>query len=207
MQPPKRNRIIYTFFSWYISRIIRTDFSSFTVKGLAEAPSKSVLLLANHFSWWDGFFLFHLNRQFFRKHFHIMVSEDNYNQVKFLKYLGAFSVKKQSRSMVESLEYAGRLLNDPENMVVIFPQGKLHSNHVDEVLFQKGLLSLINSSSKEFQYVFAAGLIDYFEERKPAITYYLQQWEGAEFTSLQLIKNEYNKHYQAALQQQTSRTV
>lgn len=202
MHPPRQHTVIKLFFSWYINRIIRSDFRRFDYNQVALDPGRALLVLANHFSWWDGFFLFQLNRIFFKKRFHIMVTEENYRKVWFLKYLGAFSVKKKSRSILETLNYAGSLLNDPQNLVVIFPQGKLHSSHTDEVLFEKGLTNLINASEKKFQYVFAAIFTDYFEHRKPSLRCYLQTWEAAEFTSLQLIKSEYNKHFEASRKQQ-----
>ncbi len=207
MHPPRRNSLIYAFFSWYINRIIGRDFKRFEYNTIEIDPNRAILLLANHFSWWDGFLLFQLNRIFLRKRFHIMVSEENYLQHGFLKYLGAFSVKKNSRSMIETLEYAGKLLDDPENLVVIFPQGKLYSSHADAVVFEKGLMNLINSSAKNFQYLFVAVFTDYFDSRKPSAKAYLQTWEGAEFTSLQLIKSEYNKHFESSRKQQNSLVI
>lgn len=207
MLGPRRNKIIYKFFSWYINRIIRSDFEDLKFNRVEYDKSRSVLLLANHFSWWDGFVLFQINRLYFRKCFHVMITEENYRKVWFLKYLGSFSVKKNSRSVIETLEYAGHLLDDPENLVLLFPQGKLFSGHVEEIQFQKGLMNLINTSSKKFQYIFAASFADYFEHRKPVLTCYLEEWEGAEFTSLQLIKSSYNKHYETSRQKQTAITV
>jgi 1-acyl-sn-glycerol-3-phosphate acyltransferase len=207
MHPPKQHPIIHFFFSWYINRLIRSDFKRFDFDRVEVDPNRAILLLANHFSWWDGFLLFQLNRLLFRKRFHIMVTEENYRQVWFLKYLGAFSVKKKSRSILETLNYAGSLLNDPRNLVVIFPQGKLYSTHADDIIFEKGLMNIINSSQKNFQYLFAAILTDYFEHRKPSVKCSLQTWEGAEFTSLQLIKSEYNKHYDASKKRQNQLSV
>ena len=136
-----------------------------------------------------------------------MITEENYQKVWFLKYLGSFSVKKNSRSIIETLEYAGHLLDDPENLVLIFPQGKLYSGHVEQIQFEKGLMNLINTSSKTFQYIFAASFTDYFENRKPTVNCFLQEWEGAEFTSLQLIKSAFNKHYETSRQNQTATAV
>jgi 1-acyl-sn-glycerol-3-phosphate acyltransferase len=53
-----------------------------------------VLLLANHFSWWDGFLLYYINQKVFRKQFHVMVIEETVQKVGFFKYMGAFSVNK-----------------------------------------------------------------------------------------------------------------
>lgn len=207
MHPPRRNKLIYAFFCWYINRIIRSDFHRFEFNKTEIDPNRSILLLANHFSWWDGFLLIQLNRIFLKKRFNVMVNEESYIRHWFFKYLGSFSVKRKSRSMLETLEYAGSLLQDPENLVVIFPQGKLYSSHIDEVAFEKGLMNIINSSGKKFQYLFAVIFTDYFQNRKPSINCYLQTWEGAEFTSLQLIKSEFNKHFEASRKQQNQLSV
>lgn len=136
-----------------------------------------------------------------------MITEDNYQKVWFLKYLGGFSVKKNSRSVIETLEYAGSLLDDADNLVIIFPQGKLYSNHSEQIEFQKGLMNMINISKRKFQYIFAASFVDYFEHRKASVICYLQGWEGAEFTSLQLIKSAYNKHFETSRQKQSANAV
>ncbi len=204
MLEPRRNKIIFQFFSWYINRIIKSDFEELKFNKTEFYKDRSILLLANHCSWWDGFLMFQINRLYFRKKFHVMITEENYRKVWFLKYLGSFSVKRNSRSAIETLEYAGNLLNDPGNLVLVFPQGKLYSGHVDEIQFQKGLINLINNSTRKFQYIFAASFADYFEHRKPVLTCYLQDWEGAEFTSLQLIKSAYNKHYENSRQKQAA---
>ncbi len=207
MLEPRKNWIIFKFFSWYINRIIKSDFQELKFNKISIDQSKSILLIANHFSWWDGFVLFQINRLYFRKNFHVMITQENYQKVWFMKYLGSFSVKKNSRSIIETLEYAGHLLDDPKNLVLIFPQGKLYSGHVEQIQFEKGLMNLINVSSKTFQYIFAASFTDYFENRKPTINCFLQEWEGAEFTSLQLIKSAFNKHYELSRQNQTAAAV
>jgi hypothetical protein len=207
MLEPRKNWIVFKFFSWYINRIIKSDFQELNFNKISIDQSKSILLIANHFSWWDGFVLFQINRLYFRKKFHVMITQENYQKVWFMKYLGSFSVKKNSRSIIETLEYAGHLLDDPENLVLIFPQGKLYSGHVEQIQFEKGLMNLINVSSKTFQYIFAASFTDYLENRKPTINCFLQEWEGAEFTSLQLIKSAFNKHYELSRQNQTAAAV
>lgn len=136
-----------------------------------------------------------------------MVTEENYKQVAFLKYLGAFPVNKNSRSLRSSLEYAGKLLDGNNNLLLIFPQGKLHSNHVNEIEFEKGLIHLVNFSRKDFQFIFSASLVDYFEKRKPAIGCYLKTWHTDLPPDLESITNAYNNHYQTSRQQQNRITV
>jgi len=202
MIKPKSNSLIFIFFSWYISRIIGKDFASFKHDRISFEKDKAILLLANHFSWWDGFLIFHLNKIYFKKKFHVMVLQETAEKVKFLKFLGAFSVQKNAKSIIKSLDYAGELLDNPENLVLIFPQGELHSVHVSNIAFEKGVSRIISASKKQFQYIFAAVLIDYFDQRKPKVNVYLQNWEAQEYASLQVIKSAYNKHYELAIKQQ-----
>jgi len=207
MIKPKSNKLIHGFFSWYISKIISKDFYSFNYNKPSFSNDKSILLLANHFSWWDGFLLFHLNKIYFKKHFHVMVLQDTAEKVKFLKYLGAFSIQRNAKSLIESLDYAGKLLDNPDNLVLIFPQGELNSSHVSNINFEKGLNKIIASSKKQFQYLFAAVLIDYFDQRKPSVNVFLENWEAQEYTSLQVIKNAFNRHYENSLLKQSSKKV
>lgn len=203
MIKPQSNKIIHQFFSWYISRIIKSDFDRFEYNAIEIADDKAVLLLANHFSWWDGFLLFHLNKIYIKKKFHVMILQDTAEKIKFLKYLGAFSIQKNTKSLMESLQYAGELLNHPENLVLIFPQGELYSSHSTNIQFEKGVSRIIAASKKQFQYLFAAVLTDYFNRRKPSVKVYLERWEAQEYNTLQVIKNAYNKHYDQSIKQQT----
>ena len=136
-----------------------------------------------------------------------MITEENYNKVWFLKFMGSFSVKPNSRSMIETLSYAGKLLDNPDNLIVIFPQGKLHSNHIEELKFQKGITKLIDSSSRNFQFLFSTVIIDFFENKKPSVNCYLKVLEQQELVDLQSIEGAYNQHYKDSKQLQAQITV
>lgn len=137
----------------------------------------------------------------------MMVLEETAKKVGFLKYLGAFGVQKNAKSLVESLEFAGQLLDNPDNLVLIFPQGKLFSGNIKTINFEKGISKIIQASTKKFDYIFAAILIDYFAKRKASIRVYLENWEAPAYTSLQVLKNAYNKHYESALRQQSEMEI
>jgi 1-acyl-sn-glycerol-3-phosphate acyltransferase len=203
MYQPRKNSFIFNFFSWYISFIIKKDFSSFNYDAPDLKKEAAILVLANHFSWWDGFFLFYINKKLFKKNFHVLVNADNYKKVAFLKYLGAFAAENKGKDVLETLNYAGQLLDNPSNLVLVFPQGKLFSNHVKSINFEKGVMQMINASQKKISIVFAATFIDYFSKRKPSAYTYLQNWESEEYISLQLLKSAYNKHYDHAVVKQT----
>lgn len=187
---PGKNKLITWFFHNYILRIVRSDFQTVKFNSVDVDPERSVLLIANHFSWWDGFLMYYLNHKVLRKRFHVMVIEETMQHVGFFKYMGAFSVSKNSREMLASLNYAAQLLNDPNNMVLIFPQGKLYSNFVDEVDFQKGLMKIMQLAAGKFQAILAATFIENLQYKKPTVNVYLK--EESNFAD---VHSAYQQHY------------
>jgi 1-acyl-sn-glycerol-3-phosphate acyltransferase len=116
MYRSRKSPIIFQFFSWYIAYIIKKDFSSYTYNRLQLKEDEAILLLSNHFSWWDGFLMFQLNKVVFKKEFHVLVSDEDYRKQWFLKYLGAFAADTKGKDVVETLIYAGQLLDQPQNL-------------------------------------------------------------------------------------------
>jgi hypothetical protein len=133
--------------------------------------------------------------------------EHTAKQLWFMKYIGAFSVNPCNRSLFESLTYAGDLLNNPHNLVLIFPQGKLHSMHNNKIEFQKGVSKIIEASQKQFQFLFAASFTDYLAHKKPSLRIYLKTQSANTLNSLPEIELAYNQHYQTALSTQASEVV
>lgn len=149
--------------------------------------------------------LFYLNKIHFKKQFRIMVLEETMQQISFFKYLGAFSVNKNSKQVVDSLNYAAGLLSDADNLVVIFPQGKLHSNFVDDVEFEKGAVKIAEMAKADFQYLFAATFTENFQHKKPTANVSLKVVQSNDLAPADLPR-AYQQHYQSAKQNQT-RTV
>ncbi|ATP57702.1 glycerol acyltransferase [Pedobacter ginsengisoli] len=202
MYQSQKSPVIFKFFSWYVTYIIRKDFSSYNFNTLQIKENEAVLLLANHFSWWDGFLMFYLNKKLFKKQFHVLVTKEDYEKLWFLKYLGAFAAETKGKDVVQTLTYAGELLDNPDNLLLMFPQGKLYTSYIGSVTFEKGVMQVVNASKKKFQTIFSANLTDYFGQRKPEARSYLAAWEAEEYVSLQLLKSEYNKHYGYAVKSQ-----
>ncbi|RZK82160.1 MAG: glycerol acyltransferase [Pedobacter sp.] len=203
MHRPRKSFLVFKLFSWYLDRIIKKDFSGYSFNYPEVKKTEAILMLANHFSWWDGFLLFHLNKKVFKKDFHVLVTDEDYKKHWFLKYLGAFAAEKKGKDVLETLAHAGELLDEPGNLVLIFPQGKLYGTYVSGISFEKGVMQVINASKKKFQIVFSATLINH-STRKPLLKTCLQSWEAEEYISLQLLKSEYNKHYTQCVRHQNS---
>lgn len=206
MIKPAKHWLITPFFNWYIGWIIKRSFQAVNFTQVDLHPAKAVLLIANHFSWWDGFLLYYLNKIYFKKQFRIMVLEETMREVTFFKYLGAFSVTKNSRQVVESLQYAAGLLSDPDNLVVIFPQGKLYSNFVESVNFEKGLSKITEMATADFQYLFTATFTENFDQKKPRVNIGFKVMQRGEVAAEDL-QNAYQQHYDQVKQRQTQITV
>ncbi len=89
-----------------------------------------------------------------------------------------------------------------KNLVLIFPQGKLYSNFVNEINFEKGLTKVMDAANGKFQLVFAATFIQYLKHKKPTAMVYLKN-QDYEKKSLEDLKNAYQMHYQNTKLQQT----
>lgn len=190
--------ILHYYTRWIVSR----HFHEILFNTIEIDPHKSVLLIANHFSFWDSLILYIIDQKLLKKQFHVMVREDTTLHLKYLKYGGAFSVRKKSRDIIESLDYAAELLNDPQNLVLIFPQGKLYSNFVNEVNFEKGVMKIVEKSRGRFQLIFATTFIQYFKHRKQTVTVYLKNEEYAS-KNFEEIKSDYLQYYTNTKLQQT----
>lgn len=179
---------------YYSGYKLEKAFRPIRLIGEYAADESAVLLIANHFCWWDGFIQYRLNRQVFQKKFHVMMQEEQLIQHKILCRGGAFSIRKGSREIMESLRYSADLLKDTGNLVLLFPQGCIQSIHTPEFSFQKGIEYLLKHSSKEVQLVFNVNLIDYFSEKHPSLSVYYRKYDLPDSFALPLIEDAYNAY-------------
>ena len=122
---------------WWIGR----NFKEVNVQPFEPRPGHSILLLTNHFSWWDGFIANRTAVYDLKKQFYIMMQQDQFDQHRYFRYIGAYSIQKGSRAILDSLSYSAGILNDPDNLIVIFPQGELYSNHETHIRVETGVHS------------------------------------------------------------------
>ena len=99
-----------------------------------------------------------------------MMLEEQLENRLFLNKAGAFSIKRGSRSVVESLHYASTLLHDEENMVAVYPQGTITSVHRRPVRFEKGAERIIAGASDKLMILFYVALPDWYSEKRPGLT-------------------------------------
>ncbi len=162
-----------------------------TLNTVSPKEHSSMLLLANHFSWWDGFFWYYLNKVVWKKKFHIMMLEEQLKRYWFFRFLGAFSIRKNSRSVMESFAYASKLLADPNNLVLIFPQGEIQPLSIEKIKFERGIELLKLNAESKMQLVFGYAHTEYESNPKPTVRFFLQTGEGKDVWEMQQAFNKF----------------
>ncbi len=190
------------FFSNYIPYILRRDFNSLNISGIYEDRGLPLLLIGNHFSWWDGFFPYALNRRLFKRHLYLMMLEEQLARRRFFRRLGAFSINPGSRSVVESINYASEILKDKKNLLIVFPQGNIRSQYEHEMVFQKGWFRILKSAANPVHVLFMANLTDYFSNRKPSLHTYLEDYPQTVNFVFEELSSGFNAFYKRCIEQQ-----
>lgn len=189
----KHNYFYYLFFKFYTNFKIKRHFEKVSLQGNFTDRGKPILILANHQSWWDGFWLNFFNERITRRKLYFMMLEEQLLKHKFFNNIGGFSVKKNSKDAVHSLNYTIKLLENPDNAVVLFPQGEIQSLHTDFVHFEKGISRII-SKCNDIQTLFVCNFIEYFSNPKPSLFIYYKEWLS---NNLHSIETEYNDFYKS----------
>lgn len=197
----KHNFFIYPFFQWYAVWLIKRKFSKANIIGSFNDKNLPVLLIANHISWWDGFWAMYLNLKIIKRKFHFMMLEEQLRKFWFFNYTGGFSVNKKAKSVIESLNYTGELLSDSKNMVLIFPQGEIQSMHLQTFQFEKGINHILRDKEERIQILFMANLVDYFSTPKPIINIYIREYQDLHL-SIESIEKGYNEFYKQSVEYQ-----
>lgn len=178
-------------------------FRNVRYKGHYEERNLPILLISNHFSWFDGFIQIPLNFKVFKRCFHFMMLERELSKNMFLTKVGASSISKGKRSSIESLDYAVEILQNKENLFLFFPQGKIESIYTKEFTFEKGLLShILENMKNDYEVVFNMNLIDYGAHRRPEMTVYYETQTINKNTNADDLEREYNRFANACFTKQ-----
>lgn len=198
------NYFIYGFFKWYSVLKIRRSFHNVCLRGDFTDRDLPVLLISNHISWWDGFWAMYLNLKVFRRRFYFMMLEDQLKKNRFFFKTGGYPVKKGSKSIIKALNYTTTLLNDKSNIVLIFPQGEIRSQHDRAIRFEKGLEYILRKTAKQIHIVFLVCLTDYFSSPKPGLYLYYMEYTGADISKID-IEREYNIFHASCIDENIKR--
>lgn len=187
--------------------IIKRRFNKMVISGVPIKPAHSFLLMCNHFSFWDGFWggylsIHGIHKKQHMKGFYIMVLEKQVRQNAWIRYLGCFSIAPGSSSVNESLNYAAEILNTPGNLLLVFPQGKLESNHVRHIQMKRGITEIIPKIKGNCQLLWSSNLIEYFESLKPSVYFHMLDCGTNNEFDFDRLNEKINHHHKTAIQKQ-----
>lgn len=106
-----------------------------------------------------------------------MMEESQLRKYWFFNHSGGFSVQKNTRSIIETLNYSAELLSDCNNLVLLFPQGEIQSVYQQEISFGKGIERILHQCG-QVEVIFQVLMTDYFSHPKPGLYIYLKEYRG-----------------------------
>ena len=185
----------------FLMFFFRKRFNKIKIVGDIEIKlNHSYILMANHFGFADGFFLYYLcfnwlDKRQKLKGLYTMSVKKQMEKNWWLKYCGSFSVEPGKRSVDESLAYAASLLSGPGNILLYFPQGDLESSHIRHIEFKDGIYEIVNRINGDCQLIWSSNILEYFESTKPsAYLHLLDCCTNREF-DFETLKDNVNKHH------------
>ena len=135
------DKIFYPYVIWLFKR----HFYAIHVLGeIPDIPADlPLLILPNHSTWWDGFFVYFLNKKIFKRTIYLMMLEEQLSKYRFFSKIGAYSIEPKSpKGISTSLGYTVSLLRQksiPPPLICIFPQGSLEPWKTNSLDYKRGL--------------------------------------------------------------------
>jgi hypothetical protein len=201
----KHHFIVYPYFRIYTIIKIWLNFHRVVISGEFKDRRLPLLIISNHMSWWDGIWVMYLNIKLLKRKFHFMMLEEQIEKFPVLNRVGGYSIKKRSRTIIETLKYTNELLADKKNLVLIFPQGEIQSVYNQQIKFERGLEKILKDNSGKIQILFLANLIDYFSEEKPTLFIYFKEFADHGY-STDIIEKEYNSFYSGCISENMNKS-
>lgn len=195
----RHNILIDSFFKTFIFWKIKRNFHEIIINGDFKSSHKPMLFVANHVSWWDGFWVLKLNSMIFKKKIHVMMLESQLKKNPILKFSGAFSINPGSKSVVETLKYSLKVLESQNNMVVMYPQGVISSLYSNRVEFKDGGDFLVKKLGEKVDVVMGSFFVEYLSNPMPTLYCYLERFDAKDGISLE---DSFNRFYSNSLDKQ-----
>jgi len=200
----KHHPVIYPIFKWLSRFLIKRNFNTVQIETDYIENDCPVLLVANHISWWDGFWMEYLNQKILHRKFHVMMLEEQLTKRRYFRYAGSYSIKKNSREVKESIDYTIDLIKNRENMVLMFPQGRIYSAYNYTIHFEKGIQQILKKCRDDLQVVFTANFTEFFSDAKPTLYIYTYTRSAAYLKNKDL-ETEYTRFYNRTLDKHKQR--
>lgn len=139
-------------FHFYIMRLLKKNFHQFHLFGDLPKLNQDVpiILIPNHSTWWDGFFVYLLNEKILKRDLYLMMLDSQLAKYKFFARVGAFGITPgDKKKVIESLNYTSELMRKKNSLICIFPQGELLPWGKRPLNFKSGIESIVRSFEKD----------------------------------------------------------
>lgn len=161
-------------FRYYLNGLFKRHFYAiYLVNHLPDLdPQKPLLLIPNHSSWWDGFFVYLLNKKCLHRKVYLMMLEEQLKENRFFRFLGAYSIKSDTyKDVKDSVQYTIDILNRKEKhtLVCFFPQGELQPWHTRPIVFKRGLEFILKRIKTGINLCFLGIRIEFLGEQRPEV--------------------------------------
>lgn len=146
---PKVQSFRLGLFKAFTDWFVRRSFHSVRIVTTPPVPQEfsqggGVVLYSNHPSWWDpliGIFL--INRYFHRTRAYAPIDAAMLDQYKFFRHLGFYGVDRKSPSSIRKFIRVSRaILNQPDSIIWVTPQGKFADVRDRSAALEMGLTRL-----------------------------------------------------------------
>jgi 1-acyl-sn-glycerol-3-phosphate acyltransferase len=152
-------------------RMLRKHFHRVHAGGLEHVRAldrtRPIIIYGNHSCWWDGLMEFFFSADVFRFDAYLMMEERQLRRYQFFRWIGAFSVNRDSpREALRSVQYAASLFDRPGRVLWIYPQGVMLPNDVRPLGFYGGtarLMELVDGA----QILPVAHRYEFLSEQRP----------------------------------------
>jgi hypothetical protein len=162
-------------FNLYLNRLFKRNFHGFHLYGEDPVAERKypLLLIPNHSSWWDGFFVYYINQQLMQRKLYLMMLESELSKYPFFSRLGAYSISPgEPKKVIGSLKYSLDVMNENGQSapaICVFPQGEIQPWGKRPCGFESGIKWLMTNYTGNFNLVLMVIKIAYLEEQKPQV--------------------------------------
>lgn len=162
-------------FRIYVYKLLRKHFASITLLGQFPKldPILPTILIPNHNTWWDGFFVYFLNETVAKQNIYLMMLDEQLKKYPFFSQVGAYGINPDNpKSTLTSLKYTLDLLKEstsPKSMVCIFPQGELQPWDPERMTFMPGVEWIIKKWNNPVNLVPLAIRVEFLEHQLPHV--------------------------------------
>jgi len=167
------------FWEWgmacYVRRLAKRRFHRLYIAGAEHVQSAqgSVLLVANHVSWWDGLVLLLANRLHFERVAYAAMSEEGLRRYPVFRRLGAYSLPHGTAAadLLGSIRFSHRVLQTPNALLVFFAQGEQRHESKRPLGFADGIGLILRTCKPSLPVTVIPAALHYtfLEHAKPEV--------------------------------------